>query len=339
MTATMRAVVAEGFGPPDRLVVRRMPIPVPGPGQVQVRVRAAALNPADLRLLDGVLREQAPLTFPHVPGSDFSGTVTGLGDGVSRFAVGDEVFGLGLPRTVAPMAAIVSDPPSLTTGTMAEYAVFDADAPALAPRPAKLAAEHAAGLPMVALTALPLLRRSRLRPADTVLVVGATGGVGSAVVPLLADAGAHVIATAGEADRRHVRALGAAEVIDHHTDDVVAETLRRHPAGIAAVVNLALPGRRLVDFARLVRRGGQILNVAFPKPDPAAFDRDDLTVETVFTTARHGDLAEVAARAIDGSLPAAIGRRYRLDDGPRAYRELVSEHTRGKLLVVMDEQP
>ncbi|MER6950311.1 NADP-dependent oxidoreductase [Nonomuraea sp. NPDC000554] len=339
MSMTMRAVVAEDYGPPENLTVQRIPVPVPGRGQIQVRVRAAALNPADLRLLTGTMREQAPLTFPYVLGSDFAGTVTEVGDGVSRFAVGDEVFGLGLPRAASAMAAIVSDPPSLTTGTMAEYAVFDADTPAIARRPADLAAEHAASLPMVALTALPLLRASRFQPADPVLVIGATGGVGSATVPLLAAAKAYVIATATEADQPYVRNLGAADVIDHHTHDVAAETLRRHSDGVAAVINLALPGERLVEFGRLVRPGGQVLNVAFPKPDPAAFGRDDLTVETVYASARPGDVADVAARAVDGSLPAAIGRRYRLDDAARAYRELIAEHTRGKLVVVMDDQP
>ncbi|GAA4637101.1 NADP-dependent oxidoreductase [Actinoallomurus vinaceus] len=334
----MKAVVAEAYGPPESLTVRRMPVPVPGPGQIQVRVRAAALNPADLRMVEGAMHELAPLTFPHVPGSDFAGTVVALGDGVSRFTVGDEVFGLGLPRAAVAMATISSDPPSLTTGTMAEYAVFDADTPALAPRPAELAVEHAASLPMAALTALPVMRMGRFQPDETVLVIGATGGVGSTVVPLLAAAKAHVIATAAATDQPYIRSLGATEVIDHHADDVVGETLRRHPGGIAAVVNLAVPGDRLVAFGEAVRPGGRIVNVAFPKPDPAAFGRDDLTVETAFMTAHGGDLTRIAAHAIDGSLPAAIGRRYRLEDGARAYRELIAEHTRGKLIVVMDEQ-
>ncbi|KPI20257.1 NADPH:quinone reductase [Actinobacteria bacterium OK074] len=336
MDGTMKAVVAHDYGSAAVLAVEDIPVPRPGRGQIQVRVRAAALNPADLRSLSGVLAELAPREFPHVPGSDFAGTVTEVGAGVTRFAVGDEVFGAGLPRAAVDMATYFSSPPSLTTGTAAEYAVFEADTPALTHRPPTLAAERAAALPIVGLTALSLLREGRFQPGETVLVIGATGGVGSAVVPLLAAAKAHVVATAGAADEEHVRSLGAAEVIDHSATDVVAETSRRRPDGVDAVVNLALPGDRLTDVGRVIRHGGRLLNIAYPAPDPAAFERDDLTVHTVYGAAGPGDLDELAARANEGVLPSAISRRYRLDDGPRAYLDLEQEHTRGKLIVLMD---
>src|SRR4051794_939897 len=97
---TMRALTARLYGPPDVLAIEDIPAPRPGPGQIQVRIHAAAINPADLRTLSGVLRETFPLTFPHVPGSDFAGTVTEVGPGVTRFTQGEEVFGVGLPRAV-----------------------------------------------------------------------------------------------------------------------------------------------------------------------------------------------------------------------------------------------
>jgi NADPH:quinone reductase-like Zn-dependent oxidoreductase len=336
MDGTMKAVVAHHYGSAAVLAVEDISIPRPDPGQIQVRVAAAALNPADLRSLSGVLAELAPLEFPHVPGSDFAGTVTEVGEGVTRFSVGDEVFGTGLPRATVHMATYFSSPPSLTTGTLAEYAVFEADTPALAHRPPTLEAERAAALPIVGLTALSLLREGRFQPGETVLVIGATGGVGSAVVPLLARAKAHVIATARADDEDYVRGLGADEVIDHSATDVVAETSRRRPDGVDTVVNLALPGDRLIEVGRAIRRGGRLLNVAYPAPDPGAFARDDLTVHTVYGAARPGDLDELATRANEGSLPSAISRRHRLDDGPRAYLGLEQEHTRGKLVVLMD---
>ena len=119
MDGMMKAVVARDYGPPEVLAVAEVPIPRPGPGQIQVRLAAAALNPADLRSLSGVLAELAPLTFPHVPGSDFAGTVTETGLGVDRFAVGDEVFGTALPRATVQMASMFATPPSLTTGDVA----------------------------------------------------------------------------------------------------------------------------------------------------------------------------------------------------------------------------
>ncbi|TDV48818.1 NADP-dependent oxidoreductase [Actinophytocola oryzae] len=331
----MKAVVATRYGPPEVLSVEDVPVPRPGPGQIQVRVRAAAVNPADLRTLSGVVGELSPLTFPHVPGSDFAGTVSEVGPDVTRFVVGDEVFGVGLPRAAAAMATMVSSPVSLTTGAMAEYAVFEADTPALAPRPDGVGADHAATLPIPGLTALAVLRDGGFAAGQRVLVTGAAGGVGGAVVPLLAETGVHVIATALPEDDDYVRGLGATEVIDYRAADTVTETLRRHPGGVDAMVNLTLPGPALVGAARAIRSGGRLLNIAFPSPDAAAFDRADLTVRTVYSTAQPGDLEHLAARAVAGTLPSTVSRRYTLDEGAQAYRDLVHTHVRGKPLVVV----
>jgi NADPH:quinone reductase-like Zn-dependent oxidoreductase len=275
----------------------------------------------------------APLTFPHVPGSDFAGTVMEVGAGVSRFAVGDEVFGVGLPRATEAMAAMLSTPPSLTTGAMAEYAVFEADTSALALRPSGLAPEHAATLPIPGLTALAALRTGRFTPGERVLVVGAAGGVGGATVPLLAAAQLHVIATALPEDEEYVHGLGAAEVIDYRAVDTVAETLRRYPGGVDAVVNLALPGAVLIKVSEAIRPGGRLLNAAFPSPDPSDFDQVHLTVETIFSNARPGDLDQLAGHAMTGILPSTVSRMFSLEQAPRGYTELVHAHVRGKLLV------
>jgi NADPH:quinone reductase-like Zn-dependent oxidoreductase len=356
----MKAVVAHGYGGPDVLTVDDIAVPRPGPGQFQVRIAAAALNPADLRTLSGVLRDLTPLRFPYVLGSDFAGTVTALGAGVDRYAVGEPVFGVGLPRATGRMATMLADPPSLTTGTMAEYAVFEADTAAITRRPAGLDPQHAATLPIAGLTALALLRAAGLAPADpagglgsqgpadptgpgparrhvgpgpTVLVIGAAGGVGGAVVPLLAAAGARVLATGVTADERYLRALGAAEVIGYRDVDTVAEVRRRHPDGVDVLVNLALPGATLPATSRVLRAGGRLVNAAFPSPDPAAFTGIPVTVDNVYAAAGPGDLDLLARYAVAGTLPCTVGRRYRLAEAPRAYADLVGTHVRGKLVV------
>ncbi|TMR97723.1 NADP-dependent oxidoreductase [Nonomuraea basaltis] len=325
----MKALAARGYGGVEVLELLNVPIPAPGPGQIQVRIAAAALNPADLRLVSGTFKELAPLTFPHLLGGDFAGTVTAAGEGAGRFVPGDEVFGLGLPRTARGMAELLSSPPSLTTGTMAEYAVFDADTPALALRPAELPAERAASLPTATLTTLPLLRAGDFAAGMKVLVIGAAGGVGGAVVPLLAARGVHVIATAVPEDEEYVRGLGAAEVIDYRSADTAAATRHRHPGGVDALVNLALAGTSLPAMASLVRPGGRLLNVAFPSPGA------DTGIETVYTTARPGDLEEVAALAVKGVLRSTVSRRYPLEQAAQAYADLVNEHVTGKLIVAI----
>ncbi|MQY04491.1 NADP-dependent oxidoreductase [Actinomadura macrotermitis] len=328
--STMKALVARGYGGVDALELLEVPRPVAGPGQIQVRIAAAALNPADVKLVTGASRDQVPLTFPHVLGSDFAGTVTavGEGEGAGRFAPGDEVFGLALPRAVRAMAERLSTPPSLTTGTVAEYAVFEAAAPALAHRPAGLEAGRAASLPTAALTALPLLRAGDFAAGMTALIVGASGGVGSAVVPLLAARGVHVIATALPEDEEYVRGLGAAEVVDYRAAGTEAEVRRRRPKGVDALVNLALPGTSLPGLASLVRPGGRLLNTVFPDPGG--------DVRTVLTTARPGDLDEVAALALKGVLPSAVTRRHPLEQAASAYAHLVNGHVTGKVVVTTE---
>ncbi|WP_285779073.1 hypothetical protein [Microtetraspora sp. NBRC 13810] len=114
-----------------------------------------------------------------MPGSDFAGTVTGVGPDVTRFARGDEVFGVGLPRATPAIAAMLSTPPSLTTGAMADFAVFEADTPAITRRPDGLTADHAASLPIPGLTAQAVMRAGRFEAGERVLVTGAAGGVGA----------------------------------------------------------------------------------------------------------------------------------------------------------------
>jgi NADPH2:quinone reductase len=333
MSEMMRAVAAEGFGPPENLRARTLPVPEPGPGQLLVRIAAAAANPADLRSLSGVMGPLAPLTFPYVPGIDFAGEVVATGTGVTRFRSGDAVFGLGFPYSAARLAAGVGRPPPLSTGSMAEYAVVD-DTAGVAAIPAGLDPVHAAALPVAGLTALSLLAAADVQPGETVLVVGASGGVGTAAVPLLAAAKAHVIATARPEDTRYVETLGATGTVGYPDGDPVDAVLRIFPDGVDALVNLALPGDRAAVAARVVRTGGRLLSVASPCPAPDTFGRPDLAVHNIMAHAGPGWLDRLAAAALDGTLPVAIGRRYPLEQGAQAFRDLAHRHTVGKLVVL-----
>ncbi|MGY0230994.1 NADP-dependent oxidoreductase [Longispora urticae] len=329
----MKALVARAYGPPESYELAELPVPEPGPGQLQVRVAAAALNAADLRLPAGDFREVAPLTFPHVPGNDFAGTVTAVGDGVSAYRVGDEVFGFALPRVLRAMAG---PRPSLGTGALAEYVVVEADTPFIAHRPAGLDPVAAAALPIVGSTALALLHHAAVRPGGTVLVIGATGGVGTTVLPLLAAAGARVLATATPDDGDLLRDLGATEVLDYRAADPVGEALRRYPSGVDLVVNLVLPSDDLTGPARALRPGGRLLTITFPPPGPDAAGRDDVTVTLVLDMAgEHGAMREVAGHAAAGRLRATIGRSHPLDEAGRACVEFAREHTTGKVVVTM----
>lgn len=320
----MKAVVATEYGPPESYTVADLPVPRPGPGQIQVRIAAASINPADVRVPGGEFRDVVPLEFPHVPGNDFAGTVSEVGPGVSGFRIGDEVFGLALPRALRAMAGATR--PSLGTGSLAEYAVFEADTPLIAHRPPGLPPAAAAALATTGLTARALMATAGLRPGETVLVVGATGGVGTALVPLLADAGARVIATSTPADAELLRGLGAAESIGYPEAG--------YPSGVDAAVNLTLPGDRLAGIARAVRPGGQLLTITYPVPQPDWIGRDDVDLRFVLDLdGELGGMREVGRLAAEGRLPATIAHGYTLDEGPQACADFVRRHTTGKLVV------
>ena len=322
----MKAVVATGYGPPEQYIVSDMPVPRPGPGQIQVRIAAASVNPADIVLASGEFRDFAPLEFPHIPGNDFAGTVTEAGAGVTAYRAGEEIFGQSVPRALRAMAGATR--PSLSTGTLAEYAVFEAVTPLLTRRPPGLPAEQAAALATTGLTARALMTTAKVQPGEEVLVIGATGGVGTALIPLLAAAQARVTATATAADAGLLRDLGAAEVIGYDEAG--------YPAGADAAFNLALPGDQLAGLARAIRPGGRLLTITYPVPGQESTGRDDIALHFVLDMdGTLGSMREVGDLAAHGDLRAIIARRYTLDEGPQACTDFARRHTTGKLVVTM----
>lgn len=319
---SMKAVLATDYGPPENYVVGNVPVPSPGPGQLLVRIAAASINPADVVLPSGAYRDVTPLDFPHVPGNDFAGTVVETGPGVTAFRAGDEIFGQAVPRVLRAMAGATR--PSLSTGSLAEYAVFEADTPLLAHRPPNLSVADAAALATTGLTARALILTAQPKAGGTALVVGATGGVGTALVPLLAAAGVTVIATATAEDAGLLHDLGAADTIGY-TD--------AYPDGVDAAFNLAVPGDQLATIAAAVRPGGQLLTITYPLPQQ---NRHDIDVKFVLDLdGALGGMREVAEAAASGALPATISRRYSLDEGPQACADFVRKHTTGKLVVTV----
>lgn len=167
------------------------------------------------------------------------------------------------------------------------------------------------------MTARAVARTGNVRPGERVLVVGATGGVGTALIPLLAAARAHVIATATDGDAEVLRALGADETIGYRASD--------DPADVDVVVNAVLPGDRLSVLARALRPGGRLLTVTHPVPTTEMVGRDGIELHFVIgLDVVLGDMRDmrgmrdIGEAAERGELRATIGRRYRLDEGPRA---------------------
>src|ERR1700733_6454225 len=220
LPASMRAVAVERFGQTPRLM--RLPVPILGPGEVLVRLHSAALNPFDWTIAQGWVAARAPHVFPLILGVDGAGVVVQCGPGVQGFAAGDAVYGAFLH-------------PPYGRGTLAEYVAVSVTAPiARAPDTIALAATGAAA--SAGMSALALLELAHLREGQSILVVGATGGVGSFATQLAPGRG--VTAPAKEKRAAEMRALGARATMDPPAAPPAAQLAPLMPDGVDILLDL-----------------------------------------------------------------------------------------------------
>jgi len=312
---TMKALALESFeGAPSVITVR---VPEPGPGEVLVRVTAASVNPYDSFVAMGAMKEYMPYEFPVVLGTDVAGVVESLGEGVNGFVVGDRVFGkVSKPR--------------IHDGAFGEWTTPLATD--LVVSPDGLEEVAAATIAVAGTTAMNAVEAVAPVDGSTVLVVGATGGVGTFAVQLAAGRGAYVIATVLPGDEDFVTSLGAVETVDYTTD--LATAIRdRHPDGIDGLIDLVNRDPAVFSaLTGLVRDGGRATSVV-----GAAGDATEIGGVAVSNS--NGDTAHLATMArliADGSVRAAISRTYPLADAAQAMSDLSSLHSLGKRVIVTD---
>ncbi|MGN7799656.1 NADP-dependent oxidoreductase [Leifsonia sp. 22587] len=323
----MKALAAAEYGAPSSLSILDLPTPRPAAGQIQVQIAAASINPTDLAVVTGAYASLIPAPFPYIPGNEFAGTVTKVGRDVTAYRVGDEVFGSAMPRALAAMASPTR--PSISTGALAEFAVFEADTPLITLRPPEVSILQGATLPIAGATAYSVTAAAAARSGETVLVIGATGGVGTATIPLLAQTGTRVIATARrEAAAEPLRALGAHDVIRADTTG--------YPDGLDVIVNLALGADFLVDAAQHLRPGGRIVDIIWPGTSSTALGLPDVSYTYVRDVDAHPNgMTDVAGHAAAGTLSTIIGARYPLNDAVAAMERFAHGGTVGKIVVTM----
>lgn len=306
----MRAFTVDSFGAQPAL---RDDIPEPhvGDNQMLVRVRASSANPVDAFIAAGGLKEMAEHEFPVTLGRDFAGTVEQVGSRVNRYRVGDEVFGF-LPHAN----------PTVHEGSWAELITVPEDN-FVAAKPRGLDFAHAGAAPLSAITAIAALDALAPAEGETVLVIGAMGGVGSFFVQLASAAGANVIAPALPEDHDYLRELGVGELIDRHAD-VAAAVREAHPAGIDAILDVVSP----TPDTSLLTDGGRLASPLGAAGDGSG--RFNIMAEP--TPANLQRLAELLEA---GTLRVPIQRSYPLGHAGEALQALPTTHTQGKLSVTI----
>ncbi|MFJ9348128.1 NADP-dependent oxidoreductase [Streptomyces sp. NPDC101237] len=301
-----KAYVYTRHGGPETEAFADVDRPVPGPGELLIAVRAAGVNPVDWKLRGGFRRPgEGEARFPEVLGSEAAGVVVEVGEGVSGFAAGDEVFG------------------NTAGGAFAQYALLTASV--TAHKPAALSFTDAATLPVAAATAYDGVRQLGLPEGATLLVTGAGGGVGAAALQIARAWGLRVVGVASEAKKDFVESLGAVHV---PSGPGLAERLRAAaPEGVDAVYDL-VGGEVLAEAADLLADRTRLITAGAAPDTVAALGGS--RVERARTAAV---LDEVAELVVGGELDPFVSRTFPLDEAGLALRAVEDGHARGKIVI------
>ena len=319
----MKAIRVQEFGGPEVLRLEDVPDPHPGAGQVLVRVRAVGVNPVDTYIRAGAHAVRPQL--PYTPGLDAAGTVEAVGEGVTRVSAGDRVYTSG----------------SLS-GTYAELALCDESQ--VHTLPARVSFAEGAGVSTPYATAYrALFQRARATPGETVLVHGASGGVGTAAVQIARAAGFKVIGTGGtEEGRRLVAEQGAHHVLDHHAPGYLEElSAITNGRGVDVILEM-LANVNLNNDLSIIAKGGRVVVIGSRGPveiNPRLAMTSDATVlgMMLFNAAPQefaGIHAALVAGLEAGTLRPVVGRELPLSDAARAHEEVLKPGAHGKIILI-----
>ena len=330
----MKAVIAEEYGPPEVLQLADVEVPRPGPNGVLVQVHATSVNPVDWKLRKGLLRAVWDFLFPVIWGTDCSGVVVEVGTAVTRFKLGDQVYGFKhgvVGRTYR--------------GTYAENAVVPESALAL--KPSSLSYEQAGAVPLAALTAWQaLVKQGGIKPGHRVLIHAGAGGVGTFAVQIAKAFGAYVAATASTGNQYLLRELGVDMPIDYQRERI-EQKISNCDLVLDAVGKSVWP-----SSLRVLKRGGRLVTLLIPKPNqPSGKFRFFGTVISqtaagyisalsrgrrlviVMAKPNGGELEKISVLIEAGKIRPVIQKVYPLEEIAEAHRVSETGHARGKLVV------
>lgn len=313
----MKAAVIEHRG--ESAAIKDIADPKPGEREILVRVTAAGVNPVDWKTL-----ERGERRLPFVLGQDFAGIVVDAGSRAHKYNVDDRVFGIAREH-----------------GAYAELTVVPEDdhAQPVAKIPDALGDAEAAALPTAGLTALASLDALGVQSGTKLVVLGATGGVGSFAVQIARDRGAYTIGTARSENEQLARSFGVDEFVAYDRDDPIAAIKRAHPEGVDAVLDLVDDADRIRSAADIVREGGRIVST-IGAADTEFFAKRTVTAINIVVAqtpqSSHAGLRALAEMVEQGRLRVPIAAEHALREAERALEESKSGKTDGKIVLTID---
>jgi NADPH:quinone reductase-like Zn-dependent oxidoreductase len=317
MAQQTQAAYYTEFGGIDKIKVGPIDLPEVGEGEVLVRMKAAGINPVDYVVREGHFQQVVPSAFPTVPGWDVAGIIEKRGHGASRFAEGAEVYGY-VRRPVAQH------------GTFAERLVLPESY--LAARPQKLNWEEAGGLPLAGLTAYQsVITAGKLQAGETILILGASGGVGGTAIQLAKNVGATVIAVASAQNADHMKDLGADYTIDYKAGPVGEAVRKLVPAGVDLLFD-AVSGDTLTQSLLALKPAGRLISVL---NDGKALNLPPTThFEHVMAQPSVPDLDHLRELADSGKLQVPVAATFPLAEIKKAFEQIETKHTTGKVVIM-----
>ncbi|MEK4284059.1 MULTISPECIES: zinc-dependent alcohol dehydrogenase family protein [Ureibacillus] len=329
----MKAQVIQTFGNPSVFQIQDLPTPEVIPGHVLIQVKATSVNPIDTKVRSGFVPAVAP-EFPAVLHGDVAGVVCAVGEGVSKFQVGDEVYGCagGFKGT--------------TGGALAEYMLADADL--LAHKPKNLSMEEAAAIPLVAITAWEaLFNRGKLAPGQNILIHAATGGVGHVAIQLAKWAGAKVYSTASSKEKLEIGARLGADVTINYLEESVQDYVQKYTNGKGFDIVFDTVGGENLDrsFEAAALHGTVLAIAARSTHDLSPLHSKGLSLHVTFMLLKilnkesrkeYGEILEKITNIIeDGKLrPLLDPNIFTFDEVSKAHEHLESGKAIGKIVLV-----
>lgn len=314
MKKKMKAAKYDNFEGPKGVYLGDLEIPKVGEGEILVRITAAGVNPVDAVITKGYYKDMIPHSFPIIPGWDFAGIIEERGHAARRFKVGDEVFAYARR-------------PEIKWGTFAEYIVIPESY--VAKRPENISMEAASAIPLAGLTAYQsLYQYGALSQGQKLLILGASGGVGSFAIQLAKAKGAEVIGVASTKNHDYMKSLGADHTVDYKDRDVGKAVMEIYPEGVDLIFDCT-SGETLQQSLKCLRDSGKLVSIL----NQGEEINTEIDFQFVFVEPNALQLDHLRQLVNDEKVKVQVNSVFRLGEVVEALEQIETLHTTGKIII------